>query len=195
MFHCRHCDINGLPKVSHQTFITWGKTKGVLMHLIHALWYGPLHVTHICVWCVSILGNWDACLLAPGKKWEKVCKGGLKYGLREKWTTEGNRRKRVYQVERSMRQHRSPKYIFGIDSNLAVYQSYQVWWWTQLNLQLWSKFTYASVRSLQSEEAGRVPIAFRVLWSESLFLTKRLPEKSDQKIQNRLPVPCVLLRN
>ena len=22
------------------------------MHLIHALWYGPLHVTRMCVWCV-----------------------------------------------------------------------------------------------------------------------------------------------
>ena len=82
------------------------------------------------IYACGVFQFWEietrACLL-QGKKWEKVCKGGLKYGLREKWTTEGNRRKRVYQVERSMRQHRSPKYIFGIGSNLAVYQSYQVW--------------------------------------------------------------------
>lgn len=90
-------------------------------------------------------------MLAPGKKWEKVCKGGLKYGLREKWTTEGNRRKRVYQVKRSMRQHRSPKYIFGIDSNSAVYHFVY-------DLRHLSKFTYAG-----KAHESRVYIIFRVV--------------------------------
>lgn len=41
------------------------------MHLIHALWYGPLHVTRMCVWCVYQF--WEYELYRKNPKYKKAC--------------------------------------------------------------------------------------------------------------------------